>query len=104
MAGQVHHFAPLVSASGGAEATYALERFDKEVQRLYAVMDAWLDSHPYFAGDEYSIADIAIFAWVWRAQRHRVDLDDYPHVEAWYNSVLQRPAVKRGLAIPKSDG
>ena len=93
MPGQVHHFLGL---SNEGDKRYGLERFMKETRRLYGVMDTRLATHEYFA-QELSIADFAILGWVWRHQRHQVDLHDFPHVKRWFDSLMARPAVKRGF-------
>ena len=54
----------------------------------------------YLAG-EYSIADIATYPWVWRHDGHHVALEDYPNVKRWYDQIGKRPAVQRGMEIPK---
>lgn len=95
MPGQVHHFLGL---SDEGDKRYGLERFMKETRRLYGVMDRRLATHAYFA-QELSIADFAILGWVWRHQRHQVDLHDFPHVNRWFDSLMARPAVKRGFDI-----
>jgi GST-like protein len=96
MPGQVHHFIALGDESNRR---YGLERFSAETRRLYGVMDRRLTEHEYFAG-ELSIADFALVGWVWRHERHRVDLADFPHVQRWYQNLLARPAVARGFAVP----
>jgi GST-like protein len=96
MPGQVHHFIALGDESNRR---YGLERFSAETRRLYGVMDRRLAEHEYFAG-ELSIADFALVGWVWRHERHRVDLADFPHVQRWYRALLARPAVARGFAVP----
>jgi len=96
MPGQVHHFIALADESNRR---YGLERFSKETSRLYGVMDRRLAVQEYFAGD-LSIADFAILGWVWRHERHQVDLADFPHVQRWYRALLARPAVARGFAVP----
>jgi len=95
MPGQVHHFLGL---SNEGDKRYGLERFMKETRRLYGVMDRRLATHEYFA-QEISIADFAILGWVWRHQRHQVDLSDFPHVKRWFDSLMARPAVERGFDI-----
>jgi len=95
MPGQVHHFLGL---SDEGDKRYGLERFMKETRRLYGVMDRRLATHAYFA-QELSIADFAILGWVWRHQRHQVDLHDFPHVKRWFDSLMARPAVQRGFDI-----
>ena len=62
-------------------------------------MDRRLADHAYFAGS-LSIADFALLGWVWGHQRHQVDLADFPNVGRWYNSMMARPAVIRGFAVP----
>ena len=94
--GQVHHFIALESEE---ERAYGLKRFMAETRRLYGVMDRRLSDHAYFAGS-LSIADFALLGWVWRHQRHQVDLADFPNVGRWYNSMMARPAVIRGFAVP----
>ena len=93
--GQVHHFLGLANEE---DKRYGVERFSKETRRLYSVMDKRLATHTYFAGD-LSIADFAILGWVWRHQRHQVDLVDYPNVKRWYEALMARPAVQRGFAV-----
>jgi GST-like protein len=66
------------------------------------VLDQQLErTGAYVAGDDYSIADMAIFPWVriWKAQQ--VPLDDFAHVKAWYEGLRQRPAVRRGIDAGK---
>ena len=98
MAGQNGHF--LLYAP--QKIAYAIERYGSEVNRLYGVLDAQLArTGAHVAGDEYSIADMAIFPWVriWRAQQ--VPLEDFPRVKAWYERLRQRPAVRRGIDVGK---
>lgn len=96
MPGQVHHF---IALKDETDRRYGLDRYMKETRRLYGVMDAHLASHEYFA-DELSIADLAILGWAWRHPRHQVDLADHPNVKRWYDTVMSRPAVQRGFAVP----
>jgi len=95
MPGQVHHFLGL---SDDADKRYALPRFMKETRRLYGVMDKRLSTHEFFASD-LSIADFAILGWAWRHERHQVDLGDFPNVKRWYESLMSRPAIKRGFSV-----
>ena len=94
--GQVHHF---VALGDHAERRYGLERFTAETKRLYGVMDRRLAGHEFFAG-ALSIADFAIIGWAWRHAKHRVDLADFPHVQRWYQTLMARPGVARGFAVP----
>lgn len=95
MPGQVHHFIGLEKIE---ERSYGLERFSRETRRLYGVMDRRLADVPYFA-EELSIADFAILGWAWRHPRHQVDLAEFPHVQHWYQRMMDRPAVQRGFAV-----
>ena len=63
-------------------------------------MNAHLEGKKFFANDEYSIADISILPWVARYEWQLVDLNDYPNVKRWYDSLMVRPAVQRGMEIP----
>lgn len=98
MPGQVHHF---IALDDETERRYGLQRYTAETRRLYGVMDARLSDHEYFAG-ELSIADFAIIGWAWRHERHKVDLADFPHVQRWYQTMMARPGVARGFAVPLS--
>jgi GST-like protein len=95
--GQAHHF----NLAAAEEVPYAIDRYAKIAHRLYAVLDARLRGRAYVADDDYSIADIAIFCWVARHERHRVDLAGYPNVKRWFEELAVRPAVKRGMAVIK---
>jgi GST-like protein len=96
MAGQVHHFAAIENE---ADRRYGLERYTKETRRLYAVMDRRLATQEFFA-NELSIADFAILGWAWRHARHKVNLAEYPNVLRWYETMMARPAVRRGFEVP----
>jgi GST-like protein len=98
MAGQNGHF--LLYAP--EKIPYALERYAKEVNRLYGVLDAQLArTGAYVAGGDYTIADIAIFPWIRTHKAQQIALAEFPHVERWYNRLFERPAAKRGLDLGK---
>jgi GST-like protein len=98
--GQVHHF---IALEDEAQRRYGLERFMAETRRLYGVMDRRLAGFEFFAGP-LSIADFAIVGWVWRHARHQVDLADFANVQRWYRTMMARPAVARGFAVPLRHG
>jgi glutathione S-transferase len=79
---------------------YAIDRYQREVRRLFEVLEGQLATHEYVAGDEYSIADIAHWAWISGHEWSGVNLDGLPHLTRWMNAVGERPAVKRGRAVP----
>ena len=99
MLGQVHHF---VKYNKG-KAPYAEERYSKEAQRLYGVLDRRLEGRDFVAGD-YSIADIAIWPWISRFEWQEIDLATFPNVKRWYTTIANRPAVQRGYKQPKDMG
>lgn len=97
MPGQVHHFLGVAEK----DRAYGLERYLKETHRLYGVLDRRLAAAEFVAG-ALSIADFAILGWAWRHERHQVDLADYPQVKRWYDTMMARPAVRRGFAVALS--
>ena len=80
---------------------YGIARYGKEAARLYGVMDRRLSEVRYLAGDEYTIADIATYPWVARHEWHRVNLAEFANVKRWFDAIGARPAVSRGMAVPK---
>jgi len=98
IAGQVHHFLDL---SDENDRRYGLERYSTELRRLYNVLDRRLGTVEYVSG-AISIADFAIVAWVWRHQRHGIDLADHPNVRRWYESLHLRKGVQRGFSVELS--
>jgi GST-like protein len=95
MFGQVHHFLRAATE----QVAYAIDRYVKEKNRLYGVLDKRLGAAEYLAG-EYSIADIATYPWVARHEWHKTELGDFPNVKRWYDAISARPAVQRGMAVP----
>lgn len=77
---------------------YAIERYTNETLRLYGVMDKRLAEVTYLAG-KYSLADIATWPWVRVRWLHEIDLDRFPNVKRWYETIEARPAVQRGVAV-----
>jgi GST-like protein len=77
----------------------AIDRYQGESKRLFRVLDGHLKDHEYLAGD-YSIADIANFAWVRTHRWSGVEVDDLPHLQRWLDAIRVRPAVERPSALP----
>ena len=98
MAGQAHHFRQYAPE----KIAYAIERYTNECNRLYGVMNRRLEGRDYLAGD-YSIADMASYPWVRPHKRQGQDLAEFPHLEAWYGRMHDRPAVARAIAIGKRE-
>lgn len=94
MAGQAHHFRAFASE----EVPYGIKRYTDECNRLYGVLDRQLATHEYLAG-EYSIADMACWPWVAPHERQGQDLGDFVHVQRWFETLRERPAVQRALKL-----
>jgi GSH-dependent disulfide-bond oxidoreductase len=98
-AGQAHHFLRY----SPQKIEYPMHRFRTEVARLYQVLDAQLGKHEFLAG-AYSIADIAAWPWVFRYEWQGQDLKDFPNVKRWFETMGERPAVQRGIAVGRQWG
>jgi glutathione S-transferase/GST-like protein len=79
----------------------AIDRYQGESKRLFRVLDGHLKDREYLAGD-YSIADIANWAWVRTHRWSGVDVDDLPHLKRWLDAIRARPAVQKGILMPPS--
>lgn len=77
---------------------FAVERYNREAKRHVRVLDQHLARHEWAAGADYSIADIALFGWIWRRAFAGVDFEGAPHVERWFAAMEARPAVARAVA------
>ena len=93
MAGQNHHF----STYAPERIPYAIERYVKETNRLYGVLDKRLSNRKFVAGD-YSIADMAAYPWIVSHERQGQRLEDFPNLKRWFEAIHERPAVKRAYA------
>ena len=94
--GQVHHF----KRAAKEQVPYAIERFETECRRLYGVLNGRLQGRRYLAGD-LSIADFATLPWVFRYDWQEVDLNEFPNVKRWYDELMARPALSRGMKLPE---
>jgi GST-like protein len=94
MGGQAHHF----RLYAPEKLPYAIERYTNECNRLYGVMNKRLADREFLAG-KYSIADIASVGWASRWQRQGQDIDQFPHLKRWLETMLARPAVHRGMHL-----
>jgi GSH-dependent disulfide-bond oxidoreductase len=95
MLGQNHHFRQYAPEKIG----YAIDRYTNEAKRLYGVMDRQLKGQKFIAGNQYSIADIAIFPWLRNWQNQGIDWADFPNLKIWFDTIAARPAVQRGVAV-----
>lgn len=94
MLGQNHHFVQYAPEP----LPYAIERYVKEAERLYGVLNERLADRQFIAG-EYSIADMACYPWIVPHRRQRVDIETYPNVKRWFETIEARPATQRAYAI-----
>ncbi|EJF72166.1 glutathione-dependent disulfide-bond oxidoreductase [Pseudomonas sp. SDT2931_S440] len=90
---------------------YAIDRFAMETKRQLDVLDKQLAEHEYIAGDEYTIADMAIWPWYGGLVKGRLyeageflSVQDYKHVVRWANAIEARPAVQRGRRVNRVSG
>lgn len=95
MLGQAHHFRMYAPEKIG----YAIDRYTNEAKRLYGVIDRRLSKSAFIAGDDYTIADIAIFPWLRSWENQGIVLGEYPHLKAWFDGIAARPAVQRGVKV-----
>ena len=107
MSGLGPSFGQLMTFGGawGNEFPVVTQRYQKEVNRLFKVLDTHLCRHPFLGSDEFSIADIAFFPWVRMAHIHplgeMLSLTGLTNLNSWYERIAARPAVQRGLLIPE---
>jgi GST-like protein len=94
MAGQNHHFGRYAPE----RIPYAIERYVKETNRLYGVLDRRLTKHAFLAGNAYSIADVAVYPWIVPWQLQQQDLGEFPALKHWFEGVASRPATIRAYA------
>jgi len=94
MLGQTHHF----RIYAPEKVPYAIDRYTNEANRLYGVLNKRLEGRDYIC-DDYSIADMACVGWARGWERQGQDIKQFPNVGRWLDTVLARPAVKRGIAV-----
>ncbi|MEK6593524.1 MAG: glutathione binding-like protein [Pseudomonadota bacterium] len=99
MFGQANHFRRYAVD----KIAYAIDRYTNEANRLTNILDKRLAEAAYVAGDEYSIADIAIFPWMRGAEGRGINMADYPHAKRWFDELGSRPAVQRGCQVLTSE-
>ena len=97
MLGQNHHFRNYTAE----KIPYAIERYVKETERLYGVLDERLADRDFVAGD-YSIVDMACYPWIVLHERQGQDLNDFSHIKRWFETIQRRDAVQRAYAIAQT--
>jgi GST-like protein len=96
MAGQNHHFVHYAPE----KLAYAIDRYVKETNRLYAVLDKRLHGRNFILGKQYTIADMACYPWVIPA-RQQQNIDEFPDLKRWKEAIAARPATQRAYALAK---
>ncbi|GGJ24523.1 glutathione binding-like protein [Neoroseomonas lacus] len=97
MAGQNHHF----SQYAPEKIPYAINRYVNETNRLYGVLNKRLADRDFMAGSAYTIADMATYPWIVPHERQGQKLEDFPHLQRWFEAVRARPATERAYAKAK---
>lgn len=98
MSGQAGHFRNYAPE----KVQYGIDRYTNEVNRLYGVLNRQLEGKDYIAG-EYSIADMASVGWVNAFKNFDQNLDDFPNLKRWHETMNARPAVQRGILVGKEE-
>jgi GST-like protein len=98
MAGQNHHFTQYAPE----KVPYAIDRYVKETNRLYGVLNKRLANRAFVAGADYTIADMASYPWIVPHERQGQNLDDFPHLKRWFHAIKARPATERAYALVAS--
>jgi GST-like protein len=96
MLGQNHHFAHYAPE----KLPYAIDRYVRETNRLYGVLDKRLKGRDFILGKQYSIADMAAYPWI-VPERQGQDLDQFPSLKRWHAAIRARPATQRAYAKAK---
>jgi GST-like protein len=95
--GECGHFKRLVDEQG--DQSYAVRRFEDEVNRLYGVLNNRLYDRRYLCGDEYTIADMASYPWTINWEGQGQDIDEFPYFKRWFKELSARDGVKRGMDV-----
>lgn len=95
MLGQNHHFRRYAPEP----IQYAIDRYTNETRRLYGVIDKRLQSSAFLAGKRYTVADIAVWPWLVPYANQGMDLAEFPHLQRWFETIGERPAVQRGMQV-----
>ena len=95
MLGQAHHF----RLYAPEKIEYAINRYTNEARRLYGVMDKRLGQSRFLAGNDYTIADIATWPWTRSWKNQGVELEDFPNVKRWFDTIAARAGAQRGVQV-----
>ncbi|MFL5297267.1 MAG: glutathione S-transferase N-terminal domain-containing protein [Phenylobacterium sp.] len=95
--GERGHFSRVPPEMG--DQSYAKKRFEDETHRLYGVLNNRLYDRPYLAGEDYTVADMICLPWTVSWKLQGIDLDEFKYFKRWFEGLMARPAVEKGLAV-----
>ncbi len=95
MAGQNHHF----NLFAPEKIPYAMKRYVDETARLYGVLNKHLEGRTFICGDDYTIADMISYPWIVPYERQQQDLNNFPNLQRWFNTIKARPATEKAYAL-----
>ncbi len=95
MAGQNHHF----NMFAPEKIPYAMKRYVDETARLYGVLNKQLEGRTFICGDDYTIADMISYPWIVPYERQQQDLNNFPNLQRWFNTIKARPATEKAYAL-----
>lgn len=99
MQGQANHFFRYAPE----KIQYGIDRYQNETRRLYAVLEKRLASSEYLVGDRLTIADIVNWSWVKSHSWAGIEIDEFPHLQAWKEKLAKRPAFEKGNNVPPKE-
>ncbi|WP_170588896.1 glutathione S-transferase family protein [Ruegeria arenilitoris] len=102
MMGQAMYFQHIAAPNGHPE-PFSIRRYVNESRRLMEVMNDRLNGRDWIAAEEYTIADMMLYPWARAYVWARVQVDDLPQLNAWFDRIDARPAVQKALTIPKAN-
>ena len=98
MLGQAHHFYAYAPERFERERLqYGIDRYTNEANRIYGVIERRLAEHEWIAADQYTIADMAVMPWLRDPAKQGVEIENYPHLKRWRDTIWARPAVLTAL-------
>jgi len=95
--GECGHFRRLGESQG--DQSYAVRRFEDEVNRLFGVLNSRLYDRRHLAGDDYTIADMISYPWTVKYESYGQDIDEFPYFKRWFETLSAREGVQRGMAV-----
>ena len=101
MMGQAMYFQRIAAPKGQIE-NFSIKRYVDESRRLLEVLDKRLEGRHYLVGEEFSVADIAMYPWARSYYWAKLEIDDLSHLQSWFERIDQRPLTQKALTIPQA--